>query len=200
MHIAILGNGPSVNTVNWDKELKDKDIIVRIHYGGFKNIYNEKYFNKEHHLILSGYFKNSETLDLSYDEQCYLKKYTKIKFVYGSKKIDILKLMHRFGKDSLYHLFNKQFMLFVEDALDQYSKKFNFKNTILQDKSFSTGIMTILYYIFYYPCSKIFLYGFNLDPKSGHFWDKDHKHSNNHDFEKEKLFLNTFSDKYEFRS
>jgi len=189
MLIAILGNGPSINKVNWDEELKDKDIIVRMHHGGFQEIYNKQYFKKEHHLILSGYFKNSDTLDLSKEQQNYIKNYKKIKFVYLASNINTLKLINRFGNDSVIHLFNNTFSSYIDKTMKLY-----------KGKPFSTGVMAILYYIFYYPDSKLFLYGFDLAPSSGYFWNKHHKHSDSHDFEKEKLFLNTFSNKYEFRS
>ena len=149
MNISIIGN--EVIPINWDKELYDKDIIVRIFPNVFNDIYNVDLFNKEHHAILNGLYNNETSFDLIPDQRDSLLKYHKIKFMYINRDKDLVELINNFKLESIRHLANDQlFKAYMEEMEHRYGSRFSVESK------------TLLYYCFTYRDDIIHSYRFGL--------------------------------------
>jgi len=152
MNICIIGNED--NTVNWEQELKDKDIIVRVYPNTFDQLYDDSLFTKEHHAILNGNYSNETNFDLIPDEIEFLKKYNKILFMNINKEKNLLRLVDVFYIHSIRHLAN-------DHPFKEYIKQMEGRF----DDIFSLHIKTLLYYCFTYKDDTIHTYKFGLKTK-----------------------------------
>jgi len=75
VRIAIIGNGQSALKINFEKELIDKDIIVRLKLGTIKKLYYSKeIFSKNHHAVLHPYnLKKMDNNELKFLSELYSK-------------------------------------------------------------------------------------------------------------------------------
>lgn len=197
MNIAIIGNGPDINKIeNWEKELADKDIIIRIKRGGPKKIYNESLFTNKKHFLFLREFYNILQLD-SNDIDYILKYYEPIIYNTNSDNIESIKRALKKLKCN-----DESFLRIVKSFEAVKNKKIinaerqidtlliDLKEKYLPDPlTFSTGAVAILYFRTLYEDANIFLYGFNFDHNLGWFWDTNHKHGEMHDFKIEKKIL-----------
>lgn len=152
MNICIIGNEST--SVRWDAELINKDIIVRIFPNLYNEIYNETFFQKEHHAILNGLYNSEETFDISADQREALKRFHKIKFMYINRDKDLIKLADNFGIDTFRHLARDQgFFQYISEMEERFKNKF------------SVEVKTLLYYCYTNRESNIYSYRFGFKSK-----------------------------------
>lgn len=73
------------------------------------------------------------------------------------------------------------------NRLKAFVSKYNNKDYTIYP---SIGLSTVLLYLYLYPNSKIYLYGYDFNNDSGWFWSKEHKHNKmTHNFAYEKEFI-----------
>jgi len=84
--------------------------------------------------------------------------------------------------------FFKTLSLFKDvNRLKAFVNKYNNKDYSIYP---SIGLSTVLLYLYLYPNSKIYLYGYDFNHDSGWFWSKEHKHDKmTHNFAYEKEFI-----------
>jgi len=189
MKIAILGNGPSLNSIkNWNLELKDKDIIVRIKGGGTKHIYSDELFKIKHYIVFRDFY--SLARHSREDVEHVFKNYTVLSLdnTNTSSIYRILNFLKTFNATCKTVLNIKKTQLILASKKDNLF--FNkIEKMYLNNLTLSTGMRTILYFYNNFKDSKIYLYGFDFDNSKGWFFDVLHKHSSNHNFEIEKDIL-----------
>lgn len=152
MNICIIGNEDI--SYNWDIELENKDIIVRIFPNVFRDLYDRAYFQKEHHCILNGLYKDEDSFDLTFEQREFIQNYNIIKFMKIDRDKDLIKLDRAFGLKSFLHLARgEKFRTYIEEMESR------FKNT------FSSEARALLYYCFTYKEDTIHSYKFGFNSK-----------------------------------